>query len=67
MESKRYLIIDDPYEHRLSENAPENHSDYRQYAGPYAGMVPFSKVFARPSVGGGCVAEICSGYIADGA
>ena len=67
MERQMYLIIDGPNEHRLSETTPEKPSDYRQYAGPYAGMVPFSKVFARPSVGGDRVAEICSDYIAGGA
>ncbi len=63
MSSETYLIIDSSEEYCLSNTAPAGLSDYRQYAGPYAGMVPFSKVFAMTTVGGDRVSEICSSYI----
>lgn len=66
MSNDVYLIID-PNEHRLSNTLPADITDYKQYAGPYAGTVPFSKVYAKISVGTGRVAEICSSYIANGA
>lgn len=66
MEKLMFLIIDDSNQHRLSETAPEMQDGYRQYGGPYAGMVPFRKVFAHPCVGPTRVAEICSGYIVGG-
>lgn len=60
-----YLIIDGRDEYRRSETLPPDLVGYKQYVGPYAGLVPFSKVFARVSVGGDRVAEICSSYISN--
>jgi len=62
-----YLIIDEHDAYRHSETLPPDLTGYKQYAGPYAGMVPFSKVYARVSVGGDRVAEICSSHISNGA
>lgn len=67
MSNDAYLIIDGPDEHHLSLAPPTDLSNYRQYAGPYAGLAPFSKVFAKVSVGGARVAEICASYISGGA
>lgn len=65
MSTDTYLIIDGSNEHRLSETLLSGLTSYRQYAGPYAGMAPFSKVYAKATVSGDRVADTCTGYITD--
>lgn len=63
MSKQSFLIINDHDEHFLAEQPPFSLLEYREYGGPYNGIVPFHTVFAKASVSPDRVAHIASNYI----